>query len=133
MAIRWEFCDLALYRIALRNCAFFARHGLHSEEEALGQRFLVDAVLWVEGMEALEQDSIEGTVDYGDAFKIVERIVMGKRRFLIESLALEVAMAVCREFEPVRRAEITVRKPNAPINGVLDHVEVTVTYPPVEA
>ena len=124
---------MALYRIALKNCAFFARHGLLSEEEALGQRFLVDAVLWVEGVEALEQDSIEGTVDYGEAFKIIERIIMGKRRYLIESLALEVAMAVCHEFEPVRRAEITVRKPNAPINGVLDHVEVTVTYPPVEA
>jgi 7,8-dihydroneopterin aldolase/epimerase/oxygenase len=124
---------LSQYRIALKNCAFFARHGLFSEEEALGQRFLVDAVLWVEGMEALEQDSIDGTVDYGEAFKIVERIIMGKRRYLIEALALEVAMAVCSEFEPVRRAEITIRKPNAPVNGVLDHVEVTVTYPPAEA
>lgn len=124
---------MSQYRIALKNCAFFARHGLFSEEEALGQRFLVDAVLWVEGMEALEQDSIDGTVDYGEAFKIVERIIMGKRRYLIEALALEVAMAVCSEFEPVRRAEITIRKPNAPVNGVLDHVEVTVTYPPAEA
>ena len=120
---------MSQYRIALRNCAFFARHGLFSEEEALGQRFLVDAVLWVEGMEALENDSIDGTVDYGAAYKVIERIIMGKRRYLIESLALEVATAVCTEFEPVQRAEVTIRKPNAPVNGVLDHVEVTVAYP----
>ena len=28
-----------------------------------------------------------------------------------------------------QRAEITIRKPNAPVPGVLDHVEVTVTWP----
>lgn len=123
---------MSLYRIKLKNCAFFARHGLLSEEEVLGQRFFVDAVLWVEGMEALVDDSIEGTVDYGSAYKVIERIIMGKRRYLIEALALEVATAVCEEFEPVKRAEITIRKPNAPVNGVLDHVEVSVAFPPEE-
>ena len=28
-----------------------------------------------------------------------------------------------------QRAEITVRKPNAPVPGVLDYVEVTVVWP----
>jgi dihydroneopterin aldolase len=34
-----------------------------------------------------------------------------------------------KRFPQVKRAEITVRKPNAPVPGVLDHVEVTVVYP----
>lgn len=118
-----------MYTIRLKNCAFFARHGLHDAEETLGQRFYVDAVLDVEPGRALEDDNIEGTVDYGEAFSVIEKIITGKRRFLIEALAWEVARALAKKFPQVRRAEITVRKPNAPVRGVLDYVEVTVVWP----
>ena len=118
------------YKITLKNCAFFARHGVYNEEETLGQRFFVDAFLDVNAGGALEKDEIEGTVDYGTAFKVIETIITGKRRFLIEALALEVARAICKEFPMVTSAEITIRKPNAPVQGVLDYVEVTVTHKP---
>jgi dihydroneopterin aldolase len=113
----------------MKNCAFFARHGVHDEEETLGQRFYVDASLTVDPGEALEQDAIEGTVDYGVAFGVIEKIVTGERRFLIEALALEVARALVRRYPQISKAEITVRKPNAPVPGVLDFVEVTVAWP----
>lgn len=118
-----------MYVIRMKNCAFFARHGVLDEEETLGQRFYVDAELTVDPGHALEDDSIEATVDYGVAFKVIERIVTGQRRFLIEALALEVARALAARFPQIKRAEITIRKPNAPVPGVLDHVEVTVVWP----
>lgn len=118
-----------MYVIAMKNCAFFARHGVHDEEETLGQRFYVDAVLTVAPGNALETDTFENTVDYGAAFQVIEKIITGKRRFLIEALALEVAKALCNTFSQCEKAEITVRKPNAPVPGVLDHVEVTVVWP----
>lgn len=121
---------MTCYRITLKNCAFFARHGVFNEEETLGQRFFVDAVLTVDGGTALDDDAMAGTVDYGSAFTVIERIILGKRRYLIEALALEAAQALCREFPSVLHAEITIRKPHAPVQGVLDHVEVTVGYPP---
>ncbi len=121
---------MSTYKITLKNCAFFARHGVFNEEETLGQRFFVDAVLDVDAGSALESDEIEGTVDYGTAFKVIETIITGKRRFLIEALALEVAREICREFPIVTSADITIRKPNAPVQGVLDYVEVTVTHKP---
>jgi dihydroneopterin aldolase len=117
------------YIIRMKNCAFFARHGVMAEEGTLGQRFYVDAVLTVEPERALQEDDIAGTVDYGEAFKLIEQIVTGQRRFLIEALAVDVAKALTARFPIVSRAEITVRKPNAPVAGVLDHVEVTVTWP----
>lgn len=117
------------YRITLQNCAFFARHGIYSEEEALGQRFFVDATLTVDGGTSLENDDLDGTADYGAVFRLIERIVLGKRRYLIEALALDVAKEICREFTMVKEAEITIRKPNAPVQGVLDHVAVTVCHP----
>lgn len=120
---------MTTYVIRLENCAFFARHGVHDEEQALGQRFYVDAVLTVEAGAALETDSMEGTVDYGEAFQLIEKIVTGERRYLIEALALEVAKALVARFAQIRQVQITVRKPNAPVRGVLDHVEVTVAWP----
>jgi 7,8-dihydroneopterin aldolase/epimerase/oxygenase len=116
------------YRIQLKNCAFFARHGVHDEEEFLGQRFFVDAELEVDPGDALIEDRIEGTVDYGIAFQEIERIVTGRRRFLIEALARDVAVALAARFPQIVRSRITVRKPNAPVPGVLDHVEVTVEH-----
>lgn len=118
-----------MYVIRMKNCAFFARHGVLDEEERLGQRFYVDADLQVKPDTPLESDSINSTVDYGVAFIEIEKIVTGRRRFLIESLALDIAQALCRKFPQIVRAEITVRKPNAPVPGVLDHVEVTVAWP----
>ena len=118
-----------MYTISMKNCAFFARHGVHAEEEFLGQRFYVDALLDVEPGDALENDEIEGTVDYGKAFQVIEKIVTGERRFLIEALALRVARALRERFPQIKRAQITVRKPNAPVAGVLDHVEVIVVEP----
>lgn len=117
-----------IYTITLQNCAFFARHGVHDEEEFLGQRFFVDAELDVEAGAALEQDSIDDTVNYGIAFSVIEEIVTGRRRYLIEALALDVAKELCRRFPSVRRAKISVRKPNAPVPGVLDYVQVSVEH-----
>ena len=119
------------YTIRMMNCAFFARHGVMREEEVLGQRFYVDAALTVEPGDALANDEITATVDYGKAFQVIEKIITGKRRYLIESLALEVAQALRETFPQIKRAEVTVRKPNAPVPGVLDYVEVTVVHPRV--
>ncbi len=91
-----------MYQISMKNCAFFARHGVLDEEETLGQRFYVDADLWVEPGTPLEQDSIADTVDYGVAFKVIEEIVTGKRRFLIEALAHDVARALLPPFSADR-------------------------------
>ena len=118
-----------MYVIRMKNCAFFARHGVLDEEERLGQRFYVDAALTVDPGRALVEDSIEDTVNYGIAFTVIEEIITGHRRLLIESLAREVARALTARFPQIKKAEITVRKPNAPVPGVLDYVEVTVVWP----
>lgn len=120
---------MTIYTITLRNCAFFAHHGVYSEEESLGQRFFVDAVLTVDGGNSLMLDELEGTVDYGKAFKAIEKIVKGKRKYLIESLALEIGISLCKKFRMIQSAEITIRKPNAPVQGVLENIEVTVVHP----
>lgn len=116
------------YTIRLKNCAFFARHGLHEAEKFLGQRFFVDAELDVRMSAALEEDSIADTVNYGEAFNLIEAVVMGERFFLIEALALNIGKELVAQHPQIAEARITVRKPSAPVTGILDHVEVTVTH-----
>lgn len=119
-----------LYTITLKNCAFFARHGVLEAEAVLGQRFFVDAILEVDGGEALSSDRVEDTVHYGEAFKLIEEVMTGRRRKLIETLAMDVAKALCSRYPQIRRAEIVIRKPSAPIAGVLDYAEVRIDYRP---
>jgi dihydroneopterin aldolase len=117
---------LSRYTILLKNCSFFARHGLLEQEEVLGQRFFIDAEMEVEAGDSLETDSIENTVDYGLAFAVIEKIVVGKRRYLIEALANDIATALRERFPQIRRVCITVRKPSAPVPGILDYAQVSV-------
>lgn len=121
---------MTTYTITLKNCAFFARHGVLEQENALGQRFFVDATMEVEAGDVLESDLVEQTVDYGLAFTLIEQVVTGQQRKLIETLAFDIAKALCARFAQIRHVEITVRKPSAPVQGVLDHAEVRVEYRP---
>ena len=117
------------YEIVLKNCAFFAHHGVYAAEGELGQRFYVDLRLTVRAESTLSEDSIDSVVDYGLLYGSVDKIVTGKNRRLIETLAHDIATNICSEFPMVLRAYVTVRKPAAPVRGILDYVEVTVCHP----
>ena len=118
------------FTITLKNCAFFARHGALESEEELGQRFFVDIEMVVAPTRPLDQDDLEGTVDYGVVFSVAEQIVERERFNLIEALADRIGNAVCEQFESVELARITVRKPSVPIAGILDYAEVCVECTP---
>lgn len=118
------------YTITLKNCAFYARHGVLKEESVLGQRFFVDAKLEVPASDALTHDELTSTMHYGHAFGVIESVVTQTRRALIEALANDIALALCEKFPMIVRAEITVRKPSVPIPGILDYVEVCVEHCP---
>lgn len=119
---------MATYTITLKNCAFYAKHGAFEQEATLGQRFFIDVIMDVEADEALENDDVASTVHYGIAYEIVEKVVTGHRRNLIEMLAKDIAKALCAWSPQIRRAEIVVRKPSVPIPGILDYAEVRVEH-----
>lgn len=119
---------MSRYTILLKNCSFFARHGLLEQEEVLGQRFFVDAEMEVEAGDALEKDCIDNTVDYGVAFSVIEQAVVGQRRYLIEALANDIALALRNRYPQIVRVKISVRKPSAPVPGILDYAQVTVEH-----
>lgn len=119
---------MTTFQITLKNCAFYAHHGVFEQETALGQRFFVDVVMDVEAGDALVSDDVEQTVHYGLAYELVEKIMTGSRRNLIETLANDVALGLAAWSARIRRVEVAIRKPSAPIPGILDYVEVRVEH-----
>lgn len=109
-------------RIVLKNMAFYGYHGHHPEENALGQRFLVDLALTADVAEAAATDDLASAVDYTKVYGLCRQVVERERVKLLETLGSRIMDAVLRECPRVARIEITIRKPAAPIPGTLDYV-----------
>ncbi len=111
-----------LGRIHLKNMAFYGYHGHHPEENALGQRFLVDLVLTADVAEAAATDNLSAAVDYVRIYDICRRVVERERVKLLETLGARIIGEILRVCPRVLRVEIMIKKPAAPIPGTLDYV-----------
>lgn len=116
-------------RLSLLGMRFLGRHGVLPEEKVTAQPFEVDLVLHADLADAAERDDLAATVDYAALFDIVREIVEGSSRDLIEALAGTIADAALAATPPaiVESVEVRVRKPEAPIHGAFDTVEVALT------
>jgi len=72
-----------------------------------------------------ETESPDALLDYRDLYRVVSDTVHGSHHKFLESLCEQIA-ARALEFRGVRRARVAARKPHAPIDGPVDHVEVVV-------
>jgi len=112
-------------RITLTGLEVFAHHGVFDFERAAGQRFTVDAEVSVDLRSAASSDELGRTVHYGELADAIVRAVARDPVDLIETVAERVA-AVALGFAGVRRATVTVHKPDAPIDAEFADVAVTV-------
>jgi dihydroneopterin aldolase len=119
---------MASDRITLRGVRVHGRHGVLPEEREQGQEFVVDAVLRLDTRAAAASDALGDTVDYGTLAQRLADVVAGEPCDLIETLAQRLA-AVCLDDERVFEVEVTVHKPNAPIQVPFEDVAVTVVRP----
>ena len=113
--------------VFLEGLRYWGYHGVNPEERTQGQRFVVDVRLAVDLAAAAATDDLRRTVSYSAVQKRVRAIVEGEPRDLIETVAGEVAETLLAEFPLVGMAALTVRKPEAPMRGVmLDAVGVRI-------
>ena len=113
-------------KIHLRNMAFFAHHGVHEAENKLGQRFYLDVSCELDASVAGRTDHYGDAVCYEKIYKIVAAIVTGRHFKLIEALAEAIAAEILKDFPPIDAVVIEVRKPNAPIVGLMDHAAIEI-------
>jgi dihydroneopterin aldolase len=113
--------------IKLHNAVFYAYHGAMSDEQSLGGKFEVDVELHCDLSEAKRTDDLSKTVNYEKVYALMRSVVTGKKYYLIEALAHAIGSGIIDGFPPVQRAVIRVRKPGAPVHGVVDTIEVQTT------
>jgi dihydroneopterin aldolase len=117
--------DRSVDQLALRGLRAVGHHGVLAHERREGQDFVVDAVLGVDTRAAGRDDDLSQTVDYGLlSQKLVDAIVADPVD-LIETLAHRLA-DVCLAQPLVEWVELTVHKPQAPIEVPFDDVTLTI-------
>lgn len=110
--------------IKIKNLEIFASHGVLSEENKLGQKFLVSAEMYTDFSEAVQSDNLSLSVDYGDVCKEIKRYMTDNTFKLIETAARGLAENLLDKFSAVKGVVIEVQKPWAPINMSLETVSV---------
>ena len=106
----------------MNNMVFYGYHGVSETENELGGKFEVDLELSRSLQSPGESDKLEDTVDYEAVYKSVDACVRMRKRYRIESLAEDISEVILTQFR-VQKVTVRVRKPNAPVSGVLDSVE----------
>ena len=113
--------------IRLHNAVFYAYHGVLLDEQNLGGKFEVDVDLYCDLSQGARSDHLDDTVNYERVYDCIHTLVLEKKHLLLESLASAVGRGILKSFSRVHSVTVKVRKPSAPVKGVIDYVEVELT------
>ncbi|GAB3806328.1 dihydroneopterin aldolase [Virgibacillus kimchii] len=113
-------------KILLNNLQFYGYHGLLPEENKLGQRFYVDVELHADLKKAGSTDDMEASIHYGEAYEIIEEVVTGEAKNLIEAVAETIAEKLFAHFSLLNACNVKVVKPDPPIPGNYQSVAVEI-------
>ena len=119
--------DLRMDKIIIKGLEIFAHHGVFEEENLLGQKFIIDAILYVDTRKAGLTDDIKESVDYGAVCSDIKSIMQEHNYNLIEAVAEKLASGLLIKYSMVRAIDITVSKPWAPVLMPLDTVSVSIS------
>ncbi|HLS48536.1 MAG TPA: 2-amino-4-hydroxy-6-hydroxymethyldihydropteridine diphosphokinase [Actinomycetaceae bacterium] len=115
-----------LDRIALRGLRARGYHGVLAAERELGQEFSADVVLHLDTRPAAASDDLSATVNYASVATDVVNLLAGEPVDLLETLAQHIATAALA-YPGVRRVDVTLHKPQAPITVPFDDVTLTIS------
>ncbi len=113
-------------KITIKDLEIYARHGVFPEENVLGQKFLVTAVLHTSTRKAGLTDDLTASVHYGEVSHLIKKIVTENTWKLLERIAEEIASAILLTYPLVSQVDISIKKPWAPIGLPLDTVSVEI-------
>ncbi len=114
-----------LDRLAVLGIEAVGHHGVFDFEKREGQTFRVDLVLGIDTRAAARSDLLQDTVDYGTLVATVKKAIETDPVDLIEKLAARIA-DVCLADQRVQWTEVTLHKPDAPIEATFSDVALTI-------
>ncbi len=114
-------------KITIKNLEIFANHGVFPEENALGQKFVVSAVLFTDTRKAGKTDDLTKSINYGEVSAKITEFVQGHTFMLLERLLEELARELLLSYDLLKQVQLEVKKPWAPVHLPLETVSVEIT------
>ncbi|MDD2973409.1 MAG: 2-amino-4-hydroxy-6-hydroxymethyldihydropteridine diphosphokinase [Lachnospiraceae bacterium] len=114
-------------QIRIDNLEVYAHHGVYPEENRKGQKFYVNAVLYTDTRKAGQQDDLELSTNYGEVCLFIQDYMTERVCKLLETVAEGLAEAILLQFPKIRKLDLEIRKPNAPIPLPFTSVSIKIT------
>ena len=113
-------------KIKIEDLEVFARHGVFPEENVLGQKFLVSAVLYVDTRKAGMTDELTASIHYGEVSQFIDRFMKENTCKLIERAAERLAEELLLHTPLLKKIKLEIKKPWAPVGLPLKTVSVEI-------
>ena len=114
-------------KIEIRDLEIFANHGVFPEETALGQKFVVSAVMYTETRPAGLTDDLSASINYGEVSHMITDFLQKNTYKLLEALAENLCQMLLQELPLLKMITLRVEKPWAPVGLPLETVAVEIT------
>lgn len=112
--------------IRIENLKIYAYHGVYAEENERGQDFYINAVLYTETRRAGNEDALTLSTDYGEVCHFINDFLKIHTFQLVEAMAEKTAEQILLHFPFIRKLDLEVRKPQAPIGLPFESVSVKI-------
>lgn len=114
-------------KIEIEDLEIFANHGVFPEENRLGQKFLVSAILYTDTKKAGRSDELEASIDYGAVSHFITSYMQKNTFKLLEAAAENLAAELLRTVSHLEAVTLKIKKPWAPVGLPLKNVSVEIT------
>lgn len=97
-------------KIRIENLEIFAKHGVFPEENFLGQKFVLSAVLHTDTRKAGLTDELSYSVHYGEVSHLIKKVVEENTWKLLETVAEATAKAILLSYPMVSQVDLNHQK-----------------------
>lgn len=113
-------------QIKINGLEIYANHGVFEEEKKLGQKFIVNCVMYLDTRQAGLLDELERSIHYGEVCSEITKFMSTHTYSLIEAVAEYLAAHLFMKFGLIRELDLEIVKPWAPIGLPVQSVSIAI-------
>ena len=112
-------------KIQLNGVRFFAHHGVASQEQLVGNWFVIDLEISTDFSQSMVDDCLYNTISYADLFAILQKEVAHPSA-LLEHLGGRIIKELINEYPEIITLKLKIAKQIPPIGGELKECAIVI-------